>query len=85
MNSKDLRQEIEIKRPRYLLKFKPLLEAISNKGTAGGGDFIKFGPFFQTYMYAFMIGYRRGECIPLQDAGEKQILLIYHTGNQLRW
>lgn len=71
MNSKDLRQEIEIKRPRYLLKFKPLLEAISNKGTAGGGDFIKFGPFFQTYMYAFMIGYRRGECIPLQDAGEK--------------
>ena len=49
MNSQDFRQEIEIKRPKYLEKYVPLMEAISNKGTTGGGDYIKFGPFFQTY------------------------------------
>lgn len=71
MNSKDLRQEIEIKRPRYLIKYKPLLEAISNKGTSGGGDYVRFGPFYQTYMYAFMIGYRKGECVPIVESGDK--------------
>ena len=45
MNSKDLKQEIEIKRPRYLIKYKPLLETISNKGTSGGGDYVRFGDF----------------------------------------
>lgn len=71
MNSYQFRREIEIKRPKYLVKYKPLLEAISNKGTTTGGDYIKFGPFFQTYMYAFMIGYKRQECLPLSDTGEK--------------
>lgn len=71
MNSKDLRQEIEIKRPRYLAKYKPLLEAISNKGTSGGGDYVRFGPFYQTFMYAFMIGYRKGDCVPIFEGSDK--------------
>ncbi len=62
MNSQEFRQEIDIKRPKYLVKYASLMEAISNKGTAGGGDYIKFGPLFQTYMYAFMIGYHLGDC-----------------------
>lgn len=69
MNSQDFRQEIEIKKPKYLEKYAPLMDAISNKGTTGGGDYIKFGPFFQTYMYAFMIGYQLGECAPITGLG----------------
>ena len=71
MNSEQFRKEIEIKRPKYLTRYKPLMEAISEKGKVGGGDYIKFGPFFQTYMYAFMIGFRRKECIPLSETSEK--------------
>ena len=70
MNSQEFRQEIEIKRPKYLAKYFNLMETISNKGTTGGGDYIKFGPFFQTYMYAFMIGYHIGECNPIVGIGE---------------
>lgn len=70
MNSQEFRQELDIKRPRYLAKYFPLMEAISNKGTTGGGDYVKFGPFFQTYMYAFMIGYHLGECRMINGAGE---------------
>ena len=70
MNSQEFRQEIDIKRPRYLAKYYPLMETISNKGTTGGGDYIKFGPFFQTYMYAFMIGYHLGECNQIAGSGE---------------
>lgn len=70
MNSQEFRQEIDIKRPRYLAKYYPLMETISNKGTTGGGDYIKFGPFFQTYMFAFMIGYHLGECNQIAGAGE---------------
>lgn len=70
MNSQEFRQEIDIKKPRYLAKYFDLMTAISNKGTAGGADYIKFGPFFQTYMYAFMIGYQLGECSLIAGAGE---------------
>ena len=70
MNSQEFRQEIDIKRPKYLEKYLPLMEAISNKGAVGGGDYIKFGPFFQTYMYAFMIGYHLGECNFISGTGE---------------
>ncbi len=72
MTAQELRQEIDIKRPRYLAKFAPLMETISIKGTAKGGDYIKFGQFYQTYMYAFMIGYHLGENIPIADSGEKR-------------
>lgn len=72
MTAQDLRQEIDVKRPRYLAKFVPLMEAISIKGTAKGGDYIKFGQFYQTYMYAFMIGYHLDKNIPISDSGEKR-------------
>lgn len=70
MNSQEFRQEIDIKKPKYLAKYFELMETISNKGALGGGDYIKFGPFFQTYMYAFMIGYHIGECNIITGAGE---------------
>lgn len=70
MTSQEFRQEIDIKRPRYLAKYYSLMDTISNKGSSGAGDYIKFGPFYQTYMYAFMIGYHLGECNQISNSGE---------------
>ncbi len=71
MIAKDFRIEIELKRPRYLTKYMPMMEAISKKGTIKGGDYIQFGQFYQTYMYAFMIGYKLGECNIISGLGEQ--------------
>ena len=70
MNHQDLRDAIFIRKPKYNIKFKPLMERISTKGdTSGKGDFSTFGAFYQTFMYAFIIGLRLGKKTPLA-AGE---------------
>jgi hypothetical protein len=39
-----------------------LIDSISKKGDASGkGDFSSFGAYYQTYMYAFIIGYKLGK------------------------
>lgn len=61
MDSSQLRDLIGQKRPRYRMQYRTLIEAISNKGdSTGKGDFSSFGAFYQTYMYAFIIGYQLG-------------------------
>lgn len=73
MNHQELRDIICSKKPRYNAEFKPLMERISIKGDASGkGDFSTFGAFYQTYMYAYIIGLRLGEKTPLecQDKAE---------------
>ena len=71
MNYQELRDAIFIRKPKYNIKFKPLMERISTKGDqTGKGDFSTFGAFYQTFMYAFIIGLRLGEKTPL-GAGEK--------------
>ena len=62
MNSQNLRDSICSKKPRYNAVYKPLMEIISTKGDASGnGDFSTFGAFYQTYMYAYIIGLRLGK------------------------
>ena len=71
MNYNDLREAIYGKKPRYDAKFKSLMERISTKGdTSGKGDFSTFGAFYQTFMYAYIIGLRLGKKTPL-DCAEK--------------
>jgi hypothetical protein len=61
MDGSQLRDLIGQKRPRYRMQYRALIEAISNKGdSTGKGDFSSFGAFYQTYMYAFIIGYKLG-------------------------
>lgn len=61
MDGSQLRDLIGQKRPRYSMQYRALIEAISNKGdSTGKGDFSSFGAFYQTYMYAFIIGYKLG-------------------------
>lgn len=72
MNHQELRDAILIRKPRYNVKFKPLMERISIKGDASGkGDFSTFGAFYQTFMYAYIIGLRLGEKIPLTADDDK--------------
>ena len=66
MNHQELRDIICSRKPRYNTDFKPLMERISVKGdTSGKGDFSTFGAFYQTFMYAYIIGLRLGEKTPL--------------------
>ncbi len=59
MDGSELRDLIGQKRPRYKEKYRTLIESISKKGDASGmGGFSSFGAFYQTYMYAFIIGYK---------------------------
>ncbi|HEY5590773.1 MAG TPA: hypothetical protein VIK55_07110 [Paludibacter sp.] len=62
MDSTQLRDLIGQKRPRYKEQYRALIDSISRKGdTSGKGDFSSFGAFYQTYMYAFIIGYKLGK------------------------
>jgi hypothetical protein len=61
MDGSVLKDKIGQKRPRYREQYRSLIESISVKGdTSGKGDFSAFGAFYQTYMYAFVIGYKLG-------------------------
>ena len=76
MTSQDFRNEIELKRPRYLSKYSSLMEMISTKGSVSGG-YVQFGAFYQTYMYAFMLGYKLGNCVPIAGgSGQKDFAPI---------
>lgn len=62
MDGSQLRDLIGQKRPRYKEQYRTLIESISRKGDSSGkGDFSSFGAFYQTYMYAFIIGYKLGK------------------------
>jgi hypothetical protein len=62
MDGSQLRDLIGQKRPRYKEQYRDLIDSISKKGdTSGKGDFSSFGAFYQTYMYAFIIGYKLGK------------------------
>ncbi len=63
MDGSQLRNLVGQKRPRYKTQYRSLIEGISNKGDSSGkGDFSSFGAFYQTFMYAFIIGYKQGTC-----------------------
>ena len=61
MNSSKLEEKILELRPHYSNKYRAMIEAISNKGEkTGTGDIAQFGAFYQTFMYACIIGVRLG-------------------------
>ena len=62
MDGSQLRDLIGQKRPRYKEQYRALIDSISKRGdTSGKGDFSSFGAFYQTYLYAFIIGYKLGK------------------------
>jgi len=70
MNSVVFRERLNDLRPAYDEKYRDLLDRISQKGDATGrGNVSTFGAFYQTYMYAFLIGLRLGEQRPIERRG----------------
>jgi len=71
MNSRELRNRIFIKRPRYQDSKRELLDLLAKKG-GKKGEFLLFGPYYEIYMYAFFLGYHRNERLPLSDSSKKE-------------
>lgn len=70
MNTRELNNRIDDLRPVYDEKYRELIERISQKGdTTGKGNVSTFGAFYQTFMYAYLIGIRLGEKKPLVGKG----------------
>lgn len=66
MNTRDFTNHMDERRPRYCEKYRQLIERISQKGEkTGRGNIASFGAFYQTYMYAYIIGLRLGEPRPI--------------------
>lgn len=62
MNSAKFEEKIGDLRPHYGDKYRAMIEAISNKGEkTGTGNIAQFGAFYQTFMYACIIGLRLGK------------------------
>lgn len=64
MNSQEFKANILIKRPRYANSRIPILEVLANKGSRNS-EYSQFGPIYELYIYAFMIGLKKGLKLPL--------------------
>lgn len=82
MEGSQLRDLIGQKRPRYKMKYRDLMDRISNKGDATGlGGFSSLGPFYQTYMYAFFIGYKLEKQNFIQPNEENNDFFVFSQWN----
>lgn len=62
MNSSTFKDKILDLRPHYSDRYRSMIDAISNKQEkVGKGDIAQFGAYYQTYMYACIIGLRLGK------------------------
>ncbi len=64
MNSTEFKETIYIKRPRYANSRIPVFEAFANKGNKKS-EYNQFGPLYELYIYAFTLGLKRKEFLPL--------------------
>jgi hypothetical protein len=64
MNSQDFRTQILVKKPRYAKSRIPLIEVLANKGQTKS-EYAQFGPVYELFIYAFVIGIKRKTSIPL--------------------
>ena len=71
MNSQEFRDKIYIKRPKYLTSKKDIVTLSALKGSKKS-KFLRFGPYYEIFMYAFIIGYNRKERLPLSDGSSKK-------------
>ncbi len=84
MDGAQLRDLIGQKRPRYKEQYRTLIENISKKGDISGkGDFSSFGAFYQTYMYAFIVGYRLGRQNFIQANEKTSDFFIFSQWNPI--
>jgi hypothetical protein len=64
MNSQEFRNNLLLKRPRYAVSRIPVLDAFSEKGSKSS-DYSRFGPYYEIYIYAMMLGIKNKQRLPL--------------------
>lgn len=64
MTSQEFKTQLLAKRPRYANSRIPIFEALANKGKRKS-EYIQFGPLYELYIYAMMIGIKRNLRLPL--------------------
>lgn len=64
MNSQEFRNNLLLKRPRYAVSRIPVLDAFSEKGSKSA-DYSRFGPYYEIYIYAMMLGLKKKQRLPL--------------------
>ncbi len=55
------------RRPEYSINRTTIIERFANKGDKKS-DYVQFGPVYQIFMYAFMLGFHQSERIPLPES-----------------
>ena len=55
MTSQEFKSNLLIKRPRYANSRIPIIEVLANKGSRNS-EYSQFGPIYELYIYAFMLG-----------------------------
>ncbi len=70
MDGHRLRDLIGQKRISYNRQYETMVKLISKVGAQKGG-FYSFGPIYETFMYAFIIGYKLGESKPIGSGDRK--------------
>lgn len=64
MTSQEFKSNLLIKRPRYANSRIPVLEVLANKGSRKS-EYSQFGPLYEIYIYAFLLGLKKGLRLPL--------------------
>ena len=64
MNSQEFRNNLLLKRPRYAVSRIAVLDAFSEKGSKSS-DYSRFGPYYEIYIYAMMLGIKNKRRLPL--------------------
>lgn len=64
MNSEAFKNIITLKRPRYAKSRIPVIEAFANKGKSKS-EYSQFGPIYELYIYAFILGLKKKNYLPL--------------------
>lgn len=64
MNSQEFKSNLVTKRPRYANSRIPLIDALANKGSRTS-EYSQFGPIYELYIYAMMIGIKKKSRLPL--------------------
>lgn len=79
MNGHDWLSYLKGRRPKYASNRIGLIEHFANKGRSKS-DYVQFGPIYQFFMYAVMIGFHRRERIPLPIAAKERIEFVSIDG-----
>lgn len=68
MEGLDWLEYIKDRRPEYPEIKAKVIDRFAHKGDKSRtGDYVQFGPVYQLYMYAFMLGFHKKERIPLPE------------------